>query len=179
MKQQPSSALDYFQRLIDFLYNPMFARHLRTVSAHFDRSLLPLDFNLMPFIVDTLLLETKVGPRTPLEHFLVEQHHQLTPAERNIYAGFKKSFLGAFRVVAAERPERIVMEDIATAQIFVVKDSQAIRFLTPNQLTISRLLPFQGHYVLTGSCSIINMSDSLQVLKLAKQLDIKGLQVPL
>ena len=175
LKIKEETPLAYFQAIMDFIYDPNYARHLRKIGARYDRTIIPQGFNLMPFIIDALIFDTFINKRSPLEDFIQFYQPQMKPAQLKIYQNFKQSHLGSFYVKDRKMPELIILKDLANEKSHTVLDSQALKFMMPGSTVVCRLLPFQGKQVLTGSCAVLNMQDPEKALEIARQIKLPPL----
>lgn len=165
---EEETPLAYFQKLVEFIYDPWYARFLRRISARYERTRIPEDIELMPFFVDHLIFDTFIDHKTPLDRFIEYYDEQLSPRQRKIYQGFKCSVLSCYQILAREKPDRIILCDLLDNTQTEVQDSEAWRFMMPSFYAICRLLPFEDRWVLTGSCAVLNYHNAEEALKLAR-----------
>ncbi len=169
--------LAYFQKLIDFIYDPFYARFLRRISARYDRSLIPEDLDLQPFLIDGLIFETFIDKKTPLDRFIEQYQAQMTPSQVKVYQRFRSSSLGCYEIVERFKPDKILLKDLLDDSTLEVRDSDAWRFLMPGFYTICRILPYEDHHVLTGSCAVLNYKDPQMVIALTREFKLPPLFV--
>jgi hypothetical protein len=175
---EEETPLAYFEKIVAVIYTPHYARHLRKIGARYDRDVIPEDLDLMPFIIDALIFDTYINGKTPLDDFIAFFKPQLTPARLRIYQQFRqRNQLSAFQVRAVERPETLHLTDLIDDSEWVVKDNQALRFLYPDSFTISRLLPWENGYVLSGSCALLNHKEPEAVIHIARSLKLPPLML--
>ena len=164
--------LDYFQVLIDFVYDPIFARYLRKIAEQYKRDQIPEEIDIRPFIVDSLIFDTYIKRKTPLDYFIEKHKSVLSRPQLKIYMDFKQAQLSAFKVIESERPEKMILEDLINNDRYLMKDSEAIKFLQKDRYAILRLIPFMEFYIPTGACTIVNSDDEKVVIGLAKLLKV-------
>jgi hypothetical protein len=174
---EEETPLAYFQKLIEFIYDPFYARFLRRISARYERSRIPEDIDLQPFFIDGLIFETFIDKKTPLDRFIEQYQAQMTLTQRKVYQGFRLSALGCYAIEERVKPDRLLLRDLLDNSLIEVRDSEAWRLLIPGFFTISRVLPFEDHYVLTGSCAGLNYKDPQQVIQLAREFKLPPLFV--
>lgn len=168
LKLEEDTPLAYFQKLVEFIYDPWYARFLRRISARYERARIPEDIELMPFFVDNLIFETFIDRQTPLDRFIACYQDQLTPRQRKIYQRFKGSVLSCYAIVDRQKPDRIVLSDLLDDARIEVQDSEAWRFMIPGFYALCRVLPFEDSWVLTGSCAVLNYHSAEEALALAR-----------
>lgn len=98
------------------------------------------DSKQQDFIIDSFVIEGKVGDKTPLELFC-ESHPDLPDTERNLIRSWHRSFIGLFAVVQI-LPDGFELVNWLTEKHYIVKPTDAI--------TIQEMLRFKvGEIFLT------------------------------
>lgn len=167
---EEETPLAYFSKLTEFIYNPIYARYLRRIGERYDRDSLPEDFVLMPFIVDALIFETFIDGKSILDLFMAEHQSQMTKTQLDVYRGFKNYLFGCFQIITRQEQDAVLLRDLLDDQQIVLRDSDARRFLFPQMYTVARLLPFEGYYVPTGACALVNLPDDQQAVTFTRHL---------
>ncbi|MBF2053658.1 MAG: hypothetical protein IGS03_09385 [Candidatus Sericytochromatia bacterium] len=164
------SPLGYFSKLTEFIYDPHYARYLRRIAMRYDRETLPAELELIPFFVDALIFETYIDGQTPLDRFFQTYQQQMTPEQRQVYRDFKNYRFGCYQVMAHEGHDIAMLRDLVDDDTLQLCDSDARRFLFQGFYVVARLLPFEGRYVPTGACAVINVKTDQQALAMARLL---------
>ena len=165
-----STAFDYFQKLIDFVYDPRYAMHLRKIAAQYDRDNIPDSIDIQPFIIDNLIFDVYIDRKTLLDHFIAQAQLVLKSSHLKMYQEFRQNVLSCFQITEVAKPGKMVFKNLIDETTYSVIDEEAIKFLQPERYTVARLLPFQDHYVLTGACAIINTDDPNVVIAITRKL---------
>jgi hypothetical protein len=98
------------------------------------------DSKQQDFIIDSFVIEGKVGDKTPLDLFL-DSHPDLPDTERNLIRSWHRSFIGLFAVVEI-LPDGFELVNWLTEKHYIVKPT--------DELTIQEMLRFQvGEIFLT------------------------------
>lgn len=88
--------------------------------------------------------------KTPLQYFL-DLHRDIPVAERRIYELFKQNVFGIFEVKAVKIGKEFIARDLATQKEYRVRERTATKQLRKGQCIFGRILPFEDHYILSGS----------------------------
>ncbi|PIQ29156.1 hypothetical protein COW36_17805 [bacterium (Candidatus Blackallbacteria) CG17_big_fil_post_rev_8_21_14_2_50_48_46] len=166
---EEETPLAYFEKLVEFIYDPWYARFLRRISARYERAKIPEEIELMPFFVDSLIFETFIDRKTPLDRFIEHYQAQLKPRQLKIYQRFKTSALGCYEILERHKPDRLLLRDLLDDSPVEVHDGEAWRYMMPGFYAICRLLPYEDSLVLTGSCAVLNYKTREEVLALARE----------
>lgn len=169
--------LDYFSQIIQFIYDPHYARYLRRIASQYDRESLPPDLELMPFFIDQLIFNTYIDGETPLDHFIAAFQHQMTQAQKRVYMGFKRCLFDCYQVLSHVPPDGVLLQDVLDHSEVLLKDSDAKRLLFSQFYTVVRLLPFEEAYIPTGSCAILNVNSVPEAMGIAQLLKVPPLRI--
>ncbi|MBD2604499.1 hypothetical protein H6G81_08135 [Scytonema hofmannii FACHB-248] len=82
------------------------------------------DSKQQDFIIDSFVIEGKVGDKTPLDLFL-DSHPDLPDTERNLIRSWQRSFIGLFAVVQI-LPDGFELVNWLTEKHYIVKPTDAI-----------------------------------------------------
>ncbi|CAD5912087.1 hypothetical protein PCC9214_00106 [Planktothrix tepida] len=144
------------EEIVDFVYDAEgeLAIALETYAAqHSGRE--RHDIKAQNLMIDTFVLQGKVGQQTPLEIFLAE-HPQLTPEERVLLSGWSKSFLGLFEVLDCVG-EQFKLMNWLTAKCYPVVWDQVsgdpeLSRLKPGEIILARIAPLnENQWIFLGS----------------------------
>ena len=58
-----------------------------------------------------------------------------------------------------------------------LRDSDAKRFLLPDFYSVVRLLPFDGDYIPTGACAVLNLKTVPEAVEVARLLKVPPLRI--
>lgn len=169
--------LDYFTQITQFIYDPQYARYLRRIAAQYDRDALPTDLELMPFFIDQLIFNTYIDGQTPLDHFIAHFDKAMTAAQKSVYQGFKRYLFDCYQVLEHVGTDGVLLQDVLDHSEVLLKDSDAKRLLFPRFYTVTRLLPFEGAYVPTGACAVLNVNSVPEAMHIAQLLKVPPLRV--
>lgn len=167
--------LAYFTQIVNFIYQPHYARFLRRIANRYEREALPPGLELMPFFVDALIFETYIDGKTPFDDFLTRYQSHMSVAQFQQYKAFKQFRFGVFQVLAHQGREETVLRDLIDDSQITIRDAEARRFLFPHFYAVMRLLPFELDWVPTGACAVFNLKSPQQALSHARIL----MQAPL
>lgn len=169
--------LAYFSKLIEFVYDPHYARYLRRIAQRYQREALPEELELMPFFVDALIFETYIGGQTPLDRFITTYRAQMQAHQLRTYQNFKNYLFSCYRIVAHPGSDGLLLEDALDGSQVLVRDGDARRQLFPNLYVMARLLPFEDYHIPTGACALLNFADAERALGIARLLKLPPLIV--
>ncbi len=167
---EEETPLAYFTQVVNFIYQPHYARFLRRIANRYDREALPPGLEMMPFFVDALIFETYIDGKTPFDDFLAANQTKMTRAQLQQYKAFKQFRFGVFQVLEHQGREETLLTDLIDASHITIKDADARRFLFPNFYTVMRLLPFEMDWVPTGACAVFNLKSAQEALVYARIL---------
>ncbi|MDX2213092.1 MAG: hypothetical protein SFY66_07370 [Oculatellaceae cyanobacterium bins.114] len=132
------------QSVTDFVFDAEgeLAEALETyVADYLKRGNVPQDL-----IVDTFLIEGRIGDKTPLDLFEADQSATLTDRDRQLLQQWQQTFTGLF-VVETVSPDSIELMNWLTAKHYPVQLSQAqatadlTARLKPGEIVLARLAP--------------------------------------
>ena len=174
---EDESPLGYFSKLTEFIYDPQYARYLRRIGERYKREELPAELDLMPFFVDALIFETYIDGQTPLDRFIATYKSQLKAHQLRVYQNFKHNLFSAYRILAHQGSDGVLLEDLLDGSRVLIRDSDARRLLFPKLHLMARLLPFDDYHVPTGACALLSYSEQAKVLEVARLLKLPPLMV--
>lgn len=111
------------------------------------------------FIVDSFIVEGKVGEKSPIELFL-ESHPDLQPKDRNLITNWQRSFTGLFAITEI-LPDGWELMNWLTAKHYIVKANnsqtlQEISRLKIGEILLTRISPVTDSYwMLSGVYTIM------------------------
>lgn len=114
--------------------------------------------NQQELIIDTFLIEGKVGDTTPIELF-IESQPELTKGDRDLLSNWRRSFMGLFAVVEI-LSDGFELQNWLTTKHYIVEpnNSQAIKELSrckPGDILLAQIAPVTDYWTFFSSCTIL------------------------
>ncbi|WYL94136.1 MAG: hypothetical protein HEQ35_09950 [Gloeotrichia echinulata IR180] len=148
------------QALIDFVLDAEgeLAQALETYAAEQMRRGSG-DNRQQDFIVDSFIVEGKVGEKSPLELFIAS-HADLEPSDRHLISNWQRSFTALFAITKI-LPDGVELMNWLTAKHYIVKPNnsqtlQEISRLKVGEILLTRISPLTDSYwMLSGQYTIM------------------------
>jgi hypothetical protein len=114
--------------------------------------------NQQDLIVDSFIIEGKVGDRTPLDLF-IESQPKLIESDRALISDWRRSFMGLFAVVQV-LSDGFELQNWLTTKNYIVKpnNSQAIKDLSRCQvgdILLARIAPINDYWIFFSKSTIL------------------------
>lgn len=157
----------FFSKIAKFIRDgPEMMKELISLESEFpylttgdpERKMIIFDW----FIFDRKL---KSFDKTPLEHFL-DVNKDISPEEKRIYENFKNNIYSLFEVKALKIRKEMVLIDLMTKKEYWIWERTATCDLHKGQCLLTRILPYEDHYILTGMVHAFP-KDATYVMRLA------------
>jgi len=157
----------FFKKLVKFIKdNPGLMKELISLETEFPylmtdnakREMIIFDW----FIFDRRL---KSFDKTPLEHF-IDINKDAPPEEKRIYENFRNNIYSLFEVKALKIGKEMVLMDLMTKKEYWIWEKTATQHLQKGQCILTRILPYEDHYILTGMVHAFP-KDSTYAIRLA------------
>jgi tetratricopeptide (TPR) repeat protein len=142
---------EFFEKIAKFVKdNPGVMKELISLETEFpylmtdnaEREIIIFDW----FIFDRRL---KSFDKTPLEHF-IDINKDAPPEEKRIYENFRNNIYSLFEVKALKIGKEMVLMDLMTKKEYWIWEKTATQHLQKGQCILTRILPYEDHYILTG-----------------------------
>lgn len=109
-------------------------------------------------IIDSFVIEGKVGDKTPIELF-IESQPKLTQSDRLLLTNWQRSFMGLFAVVEV-LSDGFELQNWLTTKNYIVKpnNSQAIKDLSRCQvgdILLARIAPTNDYWIFFSKCTML------------------------
>lgn len=114
--------------------------------------------NQQDLIIDSFLIEGKVGDKTPIDLF-IESQPELTKGDRELISHWRRSFMGLFAVVEV-LSDGFELQNWLTTKNYIVKPNnpQTIKELSrckAGDILLARIAPITNYWTFFSSCTML------------------------